>query len=316
MKNMKKMIVTLGLAASLIFTAACSGASGSSGSSASSTTEAPAESDELVLVQVNTEGLGEIAVSTDGQTPVFDEEYPISSHVTNVPKGTTLKLAARPQEEDYQFVEWAKDGELYSEEAEITVTADADAEYIAVFAMASGYEGEPVDDIKDAKTMGDILALPSEAAGSTEEYYARAFKLHGTLYRAVASITPEISAQLFGLDYEDPDYEKKYNEIVAPLAIEQIDVVEDLALSQEELDALKGKTVGELMDQGWIYTWYNVEDKIIGMENGICSYVVSYEGEPDSGAENEEDVIRPVTVASVSWEGLGDIWADLMNDSE
>jgi hypothetical protein len=164
--------------------------------------------------------------------------------------------------------------------------------------------------------MGDILALPSEAAGSTEEYYARAFKLHGTLYRAVASITPEISAQLFGLDYEDPDYEKKYNEIVAPLAIEQIDVVEDLALSQEELDALKGKTVGELMDQGWIYTWYNVEDKIIGMENGICSYVVSYEGEPDSGAENEEDVIRPVTVVSVSWEGLGDIWADLMNDSE
>jgi hypothetical protein len=310
---MKKMIVTLGLAVSLIFTAACSGASGSSGSS---TTEVPAESGELVLIQVNTEGLGEIAVSEDGQAPVFDEEYPISSHVTNVPKGTTLKLAARPQEEDYQFVEWTKDGELYSEEAEITVTADADTEYIAVFSMSSGYEGEPVDDIKDAKTMGDILALPSEATGSTDEYYARAFKLHGTLYRAVSHITPEISTQLFELDFEDPDYDKKYNEIVAPLAIDQIDDIKALALSQEELDALAGKTVGELMDQGWTYSWYNLEDKIIGMENGICSYVVHYEGEPDSGAENEDDVIRPVTVASVSWDSIGDILADLMSEGE
>lgn len=310
---MKKFLLAAGLVCMMVFATACGGGADSSSKETKAETEAAAET---VTIQVNTDGVGEIAVSTDGQAPVFDEEHSICSHVTNVPKGTSLTLSARTQEDGYQFSEWTKDGELYSEEAEITVTADADTEYIAVFSMSSGYEGEAVDDIKDAKTMGDILALPSEATGSTDEYYARAFKLHGTLYRAVSHITPEISTQIFELDFEDPDYEKKYNEIVAPLAIDQIDDIEALALSQEERDALAGKTVGELMDQGWTYSWYNLEDKIIGMENGICSYVVSYEGEPDSGAENEEDVIRPLTVASVSWDSIGDILADLMSEGE
>jgi hypothetical protein len=309
---MKKFLLAAGLVCMMVFATACGGGADSS----SKETKAETEAAETVTIQVNTEGVGEIAVSEDGQAPVFDEEHSISSYVTNVPKGTSLTLSARTQEDGYQFSEWTKDGELYSEEAEITVTADADTEYIAVFSMSSGYEGEPVDDIKDAKTMGDILALPSEATGSTDEYYARAFKLHGTLYRAVSHITPEISTQLFELDFEDPDYDKKYNEIVAPLAIDQIDDIKVLALSQEELDALAGKTVGELMDQGWTYSWYNLEDKIIGMENGICSYVVHYEGEPDSGAENDDDVIRPVTVASVSWDSIGDILADLMSEGE
>lgn len=307
---MKKTIVTLGLVIALIFAAACSGSSGSSG------TEAPAETGEKVLVQVNTDGVGEIAVSEDGQVPVFDEEFPTTSYFGNVEKGTTIALAARTQEDGYQFAKWTKDGELYSEEAEITVTADADTEYIAVFAMSSGYEGEPVDDIKDAKTMGDILALPSNATASTEAYYARVFELHGTLYRAVSFITPETANQIFDLSFEDPDYEKKYNEIVAPLAIDQMDDLEAMVPPQEELDAYKGKTVGDLMDEGWRYNWYNTEDKEIGMENGLFSYIVSYEGEIDSSTENEEDAIRPVTVASVRWDSIGDILADLMNDSE
>ena len=327
-----KKIMALGLVLIMLLTTACSKAaekesapeaasqeSAAEESAAEDTAQDAAAGENTVLVKVNTEGLGEIAVSETGETPVFEEEYPTTSAFMNVEKGSTVAVSARAGE-DYQFVKWTNNGEMLSEEAELTLTAEEDMDLVAVFAMSSGFEGETVSDVNDAKTMGDVLGLPSYGTASLNGYFVYAFELNGTLYRAVAPITQELSDQIFELDFDDPEYEEKYNALVAPLAIDHIDDLNAMMPPQEELDAYIGKTVGEMMDEGWEYGWgYNLDEKTISMSYGLFSYNVGYEGELDNGngeIELEEEDFRPLTVTSVAYEGLGNMTADLEAEME
>ena len=273
-----------------------------------------AEETEIVLIRVNVEGLGEIATTEDGSEPVFDEEYPFTSAAMNVYKGTTVGIATRTEYEDYQFVKWTKNGEDYSTDMFIYPTADEDAEYIAVYALAGGYDGPVIDDINDAKTLGDILGLPYYGTSTMGNVYARVFELNGTLYRAASYLTDEQFQALFDLDFSDPDYDKKQNDILAPLTIDVLDVMSELEPTEEELSAYQGKTLGELMDEGWSYRWLTFEDKQCGMEYGLFSFIVEYEGELESGVEVDEEAIRDLTVKSVVTDGIGDPAAGLVEE--
>lgn len=276
--------------------------------------EAPASStpaaEETVLVKVNTDGLGEIAVSETGETPAFDDQYPMSSAFTHVKKGGTVALNARGRD-DWQFVKWTKDGEYFAQEAEITAAVEADTEFVAVFAVGSTFTGPAVDDIKDAKTMADVLALPSNASSMSEHYYALHFELNGNEYRAVSFIDKDTAAKVFALDFDDPEYDKKHNEIIAPLPIDRIDNLTEMIPSQEEMDKSIGKTAGELLDEGWRFYWCNLQDKQLGMTNGLFSYTLGYEGELQPGIEADEETVRPLKITSVGYDGLGDIGAGL-----
>ena len=303
---MKRLLITA-LMLGLIGTAACSQGEKTTGAPAA---ESTSEAEETVLIRVNTDGLGEIAVAEDGGVPEFDEEFPMSSAFTHVKKGSAFALSARGQE-DYQFIKWTKDGEYYSGEADIAPVAEADAEYIAVFGMSNGFDGPAVTDIGDAKTMADILALPYHAQSTRENCFACVFELDGVMYRAVSFISPETAEQIFSLDFDDPEYEEKWSGIIAPLPIDRMDALMDLVPPQEELDAYAGKTAGELLDEGWMFSWFNAEDKEAGLEHGLFTYKVSLEGEVKTGEEFDEDSIRPLTVTKVTYDGLGDITADL-----
>lgn len=89
------------------------------------------EPEASVIVRINTEGLGQIAYSEDGE-PEFDDEYPAQSAQLNLSGGETYIFAAKA-DEGWKFVKWTKDGEDYSEEARITVELTESAEYVAVF---------------------------------------------------------------------------------------------------------------------------------------------------------------------------------------
>jgi hypothetical protein len=262
--------------------------------------EKPAE--ETVTIQVNTEGSGQIAVSDNGEVPAFAPE-PIQSHVSNVAPGTELILAAQP-EDDYLFAKWTKDGEDYSREDTIEITADADTEYIAVFMLSTGWQGEAVSDIKDAETIGDVLALGSRGEAYGDDYYLYAFELNGTVYQTIAELTPELSGSLFELDFSDPEYERKKNEIVAPLEIKEIINVSEKIPSESDTQKYAGKTFGELTDEGfWISGW-NTLDNTAVLGNQYFSYEASFEGKFDESFD-EEDLL-PLTVKSIRCTGIGD----------
>ena len=88
-----------------------------------------------MMLTADTVGNGRLAVSDDGSEPVFDDEHPAQSMSVSANMGDTLTISARA-EEGWKFVCWTNNdtGEVYSEEATVTVVAESDLNLTAVFA--------------------------------------------------------------------------------------------------------------------------------------------------------------------------------------
>ena len=268
--------------------------------------ETPAATEDTVLIRVNTEGIGCIEVAEGEETPVVDKEFPAQSFGSMFAKGTKVTMLAYETEDGWSFVKWTKNGEDYATEAQITVTVEEEAEYIAVFMMSGGWDGPTAEKIEDAKTMGDILGLPTFGSSSTEEKVVHVFELNGVQYRAVALLPEDVSKTLWALDFSDPDYENKYNELVAPLEIDHIVDLSAQIPTQEDLDKNIGKTGEELVNEGWSPDFINYEEKTAGMNYGYYYYTVKFEGDLVRNDEAEiADMIKDLKVASVTYDGIG-----------
>ena len=294
---MKKILaVLLTLMAALSLLTACG-----------QTEDPPAASDDadLVTVMVNIRGLGgSIAVSDDGSDPQLDPEYPMQSAYSNVEKGTEVKILAEP-EEGYHFFKWTVNGEEYSTEPLITVTAEEDVEFLAEF-LPEGKDGKPVD-LDTVTTLGQLLGLPDVGYGFTGLTYVYAFEQDGNTYRAICDIPEETTQAIFDLDFDDPEYEKAYRELVSPLPVKAIENLTEGMPTQEEAEQYLGKTGQELMDDGWTVQFYNLEDMQFGMYYGPYSYAITFEGEvKDPENFDEYTDMGGLTVAAITCDGIGD----------
>ncbi len=294
---MKKILaVLLTLMAALSLLTACG-----------QTEEPPAASDDadLVTIMVNIRGLGgSIAVSDDGSDPQLDPEYPMQSAFSNVEKGTEVKILAEP-EEGYHFFKWTVNGQEYSTEPLITVTAEEDVEFLAEF-LPEGKDGKPVD-LDTVTTLGQLLGLPDVGYGFTGLTYVYAFEQDGNTYRAICDIPEETTQAIFDLDFDDPEYEKAYRELVSPLPVKAIENLTEGMPTQEEAEQYLGKTGQELMDDGWTVQFYNLEDMQFGMYYGPYSYAITFEGEvKDPENFDEYTDMGGLTVAAITCDGIGD----------
>lgn len=294
---MKKILaVLLTLMAALSLLTACG-----------QTEDPPAASDDadLVTIMVNIRGLGgSIAVSDDGSDPQLDPEYPMQSAYSNVEKGTEVKILAEP-EEGYHFFKWTVNGQEYSTEPLITVTAEEDVEFLAEF-LPEGKDGKPVD-LDTVTTLGQLLGLPDVGYGFTGLTYVYAFEQDGNTYRAICDIPEETTQAIFDLDFDDPEYEKAYRELVSPLPVKAIENLTEGMPTQEEAEQYLGKTGQELMDDGWTVQFYNLEDMQFGMYYGPYSYAITFEGEvKDPENFDEYTDMGGLTVAAITCDGIGD----------
>ena len=294
---MKKILaVLLTLMAALSLLTACG-----------QTEDPPAASDDadLVTIMVNIRGLGgSIAVSDDGSDPQLDPEYPMQSAFSNVEKGTEVKILAEP-EEGYHFFKWTVNGQEYSTEPLITVTAEEDVEFLAEF-LPEGKDGKPVD-LDTVTTLGQLLGLPDVGYGFTGLTYVYAFEQDGNTYRAICDIPEETTQAIFDLDFDDPEYEKAYRELISPLPVKAIENLTEGMPTQEEAEQYLGKTGQELMDDGWTVQFYNLEDMQFGMYYGPYSYAITFEGEvKDPENFDEYTDMGGLTVAAITCDGIGD----------
>ena len=171
----------------------------------------------------------------------------------------------------------------------------------------SGFEPDTL------KIMGDIFPYVGEENwqdGYSETTYTIVFDVDGVYYRAKCEMPEDISAKVWGVDFEDEERDQKIRDLVSPLEIASFENLSEQITPQEELDKLVGKTGQELFDDGWTYWSYNLEDMEAGMNYGPFTYrvVFEYEGEP---MENTDDFdfyeeFKDLAVASVTYEGLGD----------
>ena len=195
---------------------------------------------------------------------------------------------------------------------------------MAMFGMAgcggsgSGGSSEAAS-IDSVKTIGDVIALEAEETQFSvyKDVVVYAFKLGDTYYRVRAAITPEQAQAYFDIDYSDADYEDQQKKIVSPLAIDEIEELNDQILSQDELDALVGKTGQELQDEGWTYSGHDLESMEFWMNYGPFVYTVVFDGqvaEADYDSFDDEEGTSELTVKSAQLSALGD--ATFIEDEE
>ena len=96
--------------------------------------------------------------------------------------------------------------------------------------------------------------------------------------------------------------------MVAPLEVTHIDNVTEAIPAQEELDKYVGKTGSDLLDEGWSWSYYDLEEMKVGMTHGWFSYDVVFEGKIENKEDLDiEEAIKDLKVLSVSYAGLGDL---------
>ena len=266
---------------------------------------AGSEADNLVTIMVNLKGLGgNIAVSDDGTEPQLEAEFPAQSAFLNVEKGTVVKILAEP-EEGYHFFQWTVDGKAYSTEPLITVTAEEDTEFLAQF-LPEGKDGAHVD-LDTVKTLGDLLGLPDVGSGLTGTTYVYAFEQDGSTWRAVCDVSEETAQAIFDLDFDDPDYDRKLNDLIAPLPVRVIENLTENLPTQQEADQYLGKTGQELIDDGWTVGFCNLDDLRFEMNHGVYSYEITFDGkvkDPESFSEDTD--MGGLTVKTITCDGIGD----------
>ena len=85
-----------------------------------------------IVVNVNTEGMGNIDWAEGDQAPQIDPEYPYQSAYIGLAEPKVHTFVAWPQAGNL-FVKWTKNGEDFSTEPQITLLLDESADYVAVF---------------------------------------------------------------------------------------------------------------------------------------------------------------------------------------
>ena len=162
------------------------------------------------------------------------------------------------------------------------------------------------------KTLGDVDALDVEdlQTSVTENKAIYAFGYQGTYYRVTASISDEDQQAYIDIDFADEDYEDQQKKILAPLKVEKLENLSEQILTQDELDALTGKTGKELLEDGWVCTGnYDLEAKEFYLDHGPFQYAVTFDGEiavEDVEDFDEEAGIQDLTVKSAEFNTLGD----------
>ncbi len=259
---------------------------------------------EYVSVSVYTDGFGQLAAAGEGETLEFDDEFPSQSLMKNMEKGAQCSIAAKA-DEGYKLVKWIRDGEDFGSDETITITLEEDTELVAIFGEANPNEDAQLADLK---TMGDLLDNVSETAMVlSDEYYVYAFELRGNYYRAFVGITEDIYNAYSELDFLDEQYEEKFDELMRPLPVERIEDLSKETPDEAELAALAGKTVGELLDDEWLFYSYDFEAMEFYAYHEIFDFRLLLEGEVADTDNFDDEDLRDLKVISVEYIGLGDL---------
>ena len=167
---------------------------------------------------------------------------------------------------------------------------------------------------EDIKTMADAFVydyVDNKQEVYTETEYIYVFELDGVYYRAIAEMPEDVSNEIWNLDIEDYDEKKKKErEIVSSLPVETFENLTEGMPTEEELSVYVGKTGQVIFDEGWTYSYYNLEDMEAGMDYKLYSYTVKFDYDGPQ-MENTDDFdfeenFRDLKIASIKCSGIGD----------
>lgn len=167
-------------------------------------------------------------------------------------------------------------------------------------------------DINSFNTIGDVLALEAEnyQYGTSENTFVYGFQMDGSYYRFKAEMTEDQKDAYFNIDYSEEDYEEQETALISEFVITDRQVMDDLILSQEELDSLTGKTGQELFESGWTPGFgYNLAEGEFWLDNGPFCYTVRFDGDFNEidDVDDVAEFLKDYTVSSAEFREMGDV---------
>ena len=164
-------------------------------------------------------------------------------------------------------------------------------------------------------TVGDALAAAGEfpIAGGEDDYYAVVTEKDGQYYRSVADLDDKYrDLQQAAWDAEPEQMEEAYaavDEYVKTLPIAYSEAFTAIPMAQEEMDALVGKTIGELRETGYEDRESGTEgdDIVYVMRSGLFDYSCVVDADFDAYEKAQEewpDGGNDFVVKSVNFHGI------------
>lgn len=164
-------------------------------------------------------------------------------------------------------------------------------------------------------TVGDALAKAGEMpiAGGEDGYYAVVTEEDGKYYRSVAETDDRYDElQQAAWDAEPEEMEAAFvamDEYVKTLPIAYSEVFTAVPMSQADMDALVGKTLGELREAGYEEKQSGTEgdDIVYVMRNGLFEYAFTVDADFDAYEKAQEewpDGGSDFVIKSVSCSGI------------
>ena len=166
--------------------------------------------------------------------------------------------------------------------------------------------GETPDVTGEYKTLADVFAFEDCGQAFDDENFVYVFEADGVYMRAVANIPEEISEQITDLEF-DEHYFENVQKLIENLPIAKLENLSEMEPTEEEVNALIGKTGQELLDMGFVCTAYSTTDMEFTMENDCFAYSIVFDGTiEDSDDPDVDEAIKPLTVKTAVLVGLGD----------
>ena len=174
-------------------------------------------------------------------------------------------------------------------------------------------EAAPID-TSSWTTLGEALAIADDESDGisysyNEDYFVCVFESNGSRVRTVSEMDPSIEGKFDDLDYDAKDYTKQFAGIVGNLKLKSAEDITADVMSQDELDALVGKTGQELVDDGFVfesYNFYGGEQTGADMGRGYYSYDITFDTQiSEDQTEDEGASIMGAKVTAI--EGFGNL---------
>lgn len=162
-------------------------------------------------------------------------------------------------------------------------------------------------DFASMKKLSEVIAVSSDGGtASNDQVISYIFKYNGKLYRAKAVNTAEIDERINALDFFAEDYQAQRDAILGEAELISVDDISDSIPTQDEMDALIGKTGQELLDMGFTINTCDASEEGISctMEKDYAAYIITCAEKIDyhEGIDTEA-LFKTMKVTKVEYNG-------------
>jgi len=162
-------------------------------------------------------------------------------------------------------------------------------------------------DVASWKTLGDAVAHATDSPSYADDgsVFVCAFKAGDRFARVVCEPQEGLDSRLAPLDISSSTYVKDFAQAMGDLKLQKAEDVTSQLLSQQQLDALVGKTLQELLDEGFVfesYFMYGGEQTGAQLGKDCFSYTLTFDAKV-SEAEAEAGQATPALLGGKMVEG-------------